>query len=187
MNAEIQGSGKWCLASCNSGTFDFNPAWKTVDLFVILALLKQSGSGMTEVHFYDPFFVPEEGLTYSVIAARHAGKWVLVRPRDRETWEIPGGHIERYETPGEAASRELMEETGARQFSIQCVATYSVTKDGRVGYGRLYFADIQEVGPVPEVSEIAETREEESLPGNLTYPDIQPVLLGRVIEYLQGG
>ncbi len=37
-----------------------------------------------------------------------------------------------------AAGRELAEETGAEEFKLHCVATYSVEKDGRMGYGRLF-------------------------------------------------
>ncbi len=68
---------------------------------------------MTEVKFFDPLFVPDSKLTYSVISARFKGKWIFVRHQKRSTWEIAGGHIEEGETSFEAAGRELMEETGA--------------------------------------------------------------------------
>jgi len=50
------------------------------------------------VHFYD---APPEGSAqaYAVIIALHEGKLLWCRHRDRDTWEIPGGHIE----PGETA------------------------------------------------------------------------------------
>jgi 8-oxo-dGTP diphosphatase len=140
---------------------------------------------MTEVKFYNPSFEPESGLIYSVIAARYRKKWIYVRHRDRNTWEIPGGHIEDNETPDQAASRELMEETGAQEFSIECVATYSVLQDGRTGYGRLYLADVKLIGPVPDVSEIAEIKIMEGLPGNLTYPYIQTRLFEKINSHLE--
>jgi 8-oxo-dGTP diphosphatase len=59
-----------------------------------------------------------------------------------------------------------------------------VEKDGSTGYGRLFFAEVLSLGPVPETSEIAEIKLSDHLPGNLTYPDIQPLLFGRVIEFL---
>jgi 8-oxo-dGTP diphosphatase len=140
---------------------------------------------MTEVRFYDPSFIPDMRLTYSVIGARYKDNWLYVRHNKRNTWEIPGGHIEEDETSDEAAERELMEETGAVDFQLECVATYSVLKDGETGFGRLYFADITKLGPVPDISEIAEARMMDSLPENLTHPDIQPHLYKRVLDYLK--
>lgn len=140
---------------------------------------------MTEVNFYDQEFLPEAGLTYSVISARYHGNWIFVRHQKRTTWEIAGGHIEVDETPYEAACRELTEETGATDFMIECVSTYSVSINGVTGYGRLYFAEANKIGPIPDISEIAELVLRDSLPDNLTYPDIQPFLFKRVLRYLE--
>ncbi|MFZ0283001.1 MAG: NUDIX domain-containing protein [Bacteroidales bacterium] len=138
---------------------------------------------MTEVKFYDPSFIPDTVLTFSVIAAKYGDKWIFVRHLKRNTWEIPGGHIEKNETADEAAQRELNEETGAVDFSIECVATYSVQKEGKLGYGRLYLADISKLGPVPDSSEIGEITIAASLPENLTYPDIQPHLFRKAVAW----
>jgi len=140
---------------------------------------------MTEVRFQAADFVPDTKFTYSVITARYEGKWIYVRHHRRTTWEIPGGHIEAGESPDEAAKRELMEETGALEFGIDCVAPYSVLKDGITGYGKLYVADVSRLGPVPDISEIAEVRLLDYLPENLTHPDIQPHLYKKVLEYLK--
>ena len=142
---------------------------------------------MTEVKFYDPLFEPQAVLIYSVISARYKNKWIFVRHHLRTTFEIAGGHIEKGETSHEAACRELMEETGAVLFSIECVATYSVNKDSETGWGRLYFADITEIGPIPDISEIAEIIFSDHLPENLTHPDIQPHLFKRTLEYIEMG
>ena len=139
---------------------------------------------MTEVKFYDPLFVPDSKLTYSVISARFKDKWIFVRHQKRSTWEIAGGHIEKGETSFEAAGRELMEETGAVDFNLHCIATYSVTIDGETGWGRLYLAEVSEIGPIPDISEIAELVLSDHLPENLTHPDIQPHLFNRTLEYL---
>jgi 8-oxo-dGTP diphosphatase len=139
---------------------------------------------MTLVNFYDPLFIPDSVLTYSVISARYESKWILVRHQDRTTWEIPGGHIEAGETSFEAAGRELMEETGAIKFNLDCIATYSVTVDGKTGWGRLYIAEVFEIGPIPDISEIAEIYLMDNLPANLTHPDIQPHLFNKTIEFL---
>jgi len=140
---------------------------------------------MTEVNFYDATYIPECKLTYSVIAVIYNGEWLFVRHQDRSTWEIAGGHIEKSETPLDAARRELMEETGALQYNIECIATYSVNKDGKTGYGRLFLAEVQKLGSIPDISEIAEVKSGASLPENLTYPDIQPHLFRKTLEYLK--
>ncbi len=140
---------------------------------------------MTEVNFYDPLFLPPGRLIYSVIAARYKGKWLLVRHADRHTWEIPGGHIEEGENSHDAAVRELCEETGAQEFSVECVSTYSVSMNGVTMFGRLYFAEVTSLGSVPDMNEISEVRAMEALPAELTYPDIQPFLFKRVMEYLE--
>jgi 8-oxo-dGTP diphosphatase len=140
---------------------------------------------MADIRFFDIGYVPDAGITYSVIAARFRGKWVFVRHRLRKSFEIPGGHIEEKETPDDAAKREFSEETGALKFSLVCVATYSVEKEGKTGYGRLFFAEVSEFGPITDKSEIDEVVFEDSLPSSLSYPDIQPVLFDRVLRYIQ--
>ena len=139
---------------------------------------------MTEVNFYDPLFIPDSKLTYSVISARYEAKWIFVRHQKRSTWEIAGGHIENGETSFEAAGRELFEETGALKFNLVCIATYSVTIDGETGWGRLYLAEVSEIGPIPDISEIAEIKLSDHLPENLTHPDIQPHLFNKTVEFL---
>jgi 8-oxo-dGTP diphosphatase len=139
---------------------------------------------MTEVKFYDTAYKPDIALTYSVICARFKGRWIFVRHQDRTTWEIAGGHLEPGERAYDAASRELMEETGALKFDLDCIATYSVLQNDRVGYGQLFLAEIYEMGEVTDVSEIAEIIFLDQLPDNLTYPDIQPCLFSKSLEYL---
>lgn len=139
---------------------------------------------MTEVKFYNHLFEPDAKLTYSVISAKFKGLWIFVRHHKRSTFEIAGGHIETGETSDEAARRELMEETGALKFNIRCLATYSVKKDNKTGYGRLYLAEVFELGPVPDTSEIAEIVLLDHLPEDITHPDIQPQLFQKTLEYL---
>jgi 8-oxo-dGTP diphosphatase len=140
---------------------------------------------MTEVKFYDPAYEPDISLTYSVISARFQNKWIFVRHQHCLTWEIAGGHIEVGEGAHNAAYRELIEETGALKFDLECIATYSVVQNGNVGYGRLFIAEVYEIGEVPDILEIAEIMFLERLPDNLTYPDIQPFLFSRSVEYLK--
>lgn len=112
---------------------------------------------------------------YVVIASGFQNQWIFVRHRERVTWEIPGGQIEPGETPDDAASRELMEETGAFDFTIHPVAVYAVEKDEILTYGWLYFAEVHKLGKLPD-TEIAEIILLDKLPPDLTYPLIQPIL-----------
>jgi 8-oxo-dGTP diphosphatase len=152
---------------------------------IILALSTNKDNNMSKVSFYDALYVPDKKLTYAVISARFKNKWIFVRHQKRDTWEIAGGHIEKGESSFEAAWRELMEETGALKFDLECVATYSVRKNGKTEWGRLYLADVSEIGPIPDISEIAEANFLEHLPDNLTHPDIQPHLFRKSVEFMQ--
>lgn len=134
---------------------------------------------MSQVNFYGHCPCEDGSVMYAVIVSRYNGKWVLCRHKDRDTWEIPGGHREPEETPEQAARRELWEETGAREADVYPVCFYSYNK-----VGMLYYADIHTLDPLPEDSEIGEIRLFDVLPDGLTYPHIQPHLFQRVQAWL---
>lgn len=133
---------------------------------------------MTEIKFYDQ--MPDELLKFAVIIAKHNGKWVLCKHKERETLEIPGGHREPGEDILSTAKRELYEETGALDYDIKPVCVYSVTAprnfDGKETFGMLYHAEIQSFEKELH-NEIETIVLCESLPKNWTYPNIQPALL----------
>ena len=129
---------------------------------------------MLQVKFYER--AEDALLKFAVIIARSDGKWVLCKHRERNTWEIPGGHREPGETVLECARRELYEETGAVGFAIDPVCVYSVVKDGEETFGMLYEAQIAAFEEELH-SEIERIGFFEELPENWTYPLIQPLLI----------
>ena len=132
------------------------------------------------MRFYDE--VDDALVKFAVILARHDGKWVYCRHKERSTLEIPGGHREAGETVEQTAARELREETGAEAFSIRPVCVYSVVRDdAEESFGGLYAAEIFSFGELhSEIEEIFLL--EEPPEGNWTYPEIQPKLSEEAIR-----
>lgn len=141
---------------------------------------------VTEVKFYNE--VEDDKLKFAVIISQTQGKWVFCKHRERDTYEVPGGHRE----PGEAilvtAMRELQEETGAIDFELKPVCVYSVSNKRVTGeeideelFGMLCYANIQtfEKELHSEIDHIWITKH---LPDNWTYPSIQPELIKKVKE-----
>lgn len=140
---------------------------------------------MINVRFYET--VEDSLLKFAVIIARSAGKWVICRHKERDTYEVPGGHRENGEDILETARRELQEETGALAFDLKPLCVYSVTgrtrvnETGEESFGLLCFAEITRFSDKPE-SEIEQVYLMDELPVDWTYPLIQPRLIA---EYLR--
>ena len=135
----------------------------------------------TIVKFYE--IVDDSLLKFAVIVAKSNGKWVFCKHKERDTYECPGGHREVGENIDNTARRELYEETGANDYTIQPVCVYSVTApdnfDGKETFGKLYYAEIK--GFEGELhSEIERIELFDELPTNWTYPQIQPLLLKEI-------
>lgn len=138
-------------------------------------------STLVEVKFYEQ--VQDELLKFAVIISRTDGKWVFCKHKERDTYEVPGGHREMGETILETAKRELREETGAIDFDIKPVCVYSVKGKTRINehiddesFGMLFVADI--ISFEEELhSEIERILITDKLVDNWTYPLIQPKLL----------
>ena len=135
---------------------------------------------MLEIKFYDQ--VADNLLKFAVIIAKTEGKWVFCKHKERDTYEIPGGHRELGESIIDTAKRELMEETGATEFDIKPICVYSVKGKTRVNenddeesFGMLFIADIVSFEEVH--SEIEEILITDTLVENWTYPLIQPKLI----------
>ena len=137
---------------------------------------------MLTVNFHDLNTIEDDKLKFAVIMAKHEGKWIFVRHKERLTWEIPGGHREKGEDIYLTASRELMEETGAKEFRIIPVCVYSVTRDETKSFGQLFYSDVESLDELPN-SEIGEIRLFNTIPERLTYPLIQPYLFEKVEKF----
>lgn len=133
---------------------------------------------MIDVNFYDN--VDDALLKYAVIISKTKGKWVFCKHKERDTYEVPGGHREANEDIENTAKRELYEETGALEYDISPICVYSVTDlnncDKKETFGMLYFADIKRFEAELH-SEIEKIIIMMCLPDNWTYPEIQPKLL----------
>lgn len=135
---------------------------------------------MIDVKFYDQ--VADELLKFAVIISKTNGKWVFCKHKERDFYEVPGGHREESENILETAKRELKEETGALDFTISPICVYSVTGKNKVNetgeetYGMLFFADIKSFENELH-SEMEKVLITDSLVENWTYPLIQPKLI----------
>ena len=135
---------------------------------------------LVEVRFYES--IDDSLLKFAVIIAKTDNKWVFCKHRERDTYEVPGGHREDGETILETAKRELKEETGAVEFYIKPICVYSVKGKTRVNenlddesFGMLYYADIDSFEELH--SEIETILITDKLVDNWTYPLIQPKLI----------
>lgn len=127
-----------------------------------------------------------------VIISKSQGKWVFCKHKERDTYEVPGGHREAGEDILQTAKRELQEETGAIDFELKPICVYSVIGKTRVSenmneetFGMLYFANIKSFKKELH-SEMEKTLITEHLPEEWTYPLIQPKLIakGEELGYL---
>ena len=140
---------------------------------------------MLEVKFYDS--VDDSLLKFAVIVSQSNGKWVFCKHKERDTYEVPGGHREAGESILETAKRELQEETGAIRFDMKPLCVYSVTGKTRVNdmgeesFGLLCYAEITEFATELH-SEMEKIVLLDELPEEWTYSLIQPKLIEKYLQ-----
>lgn len=120
------------------------------------------------------------GYKFVVVFSLVNGKLLLSRHEKRSTWETQGGHIEKGETPLDAARRELYEESGARAAELTPLCDYTAADCQGQANGAVFIARIEVLEQLPHF-EMAQTRLFDTLPpeSELTYGGITPVLYSR--------
>lgn len=102
----------------------------------------------------------QRGMTLGVrsVAVDAAGRVMLVKHTYLAGWWIPGGGVDRGETTGDAAARELFEETGLTATAPgRLVSIHSNERFFRGDHVLVYRFDTFEPGELTHRGEIAET------------------------------
>lgn len=126
-----------------------------------------------------------QDLSYVVIAARYKQGWLFIKHRKRGGYELPAGHPDQGESSEAAAARELSEETGAEDFTIEPVSYYSVDSGAGIQYGRLFLAEVRLLGEITDSNEIEEVGIFSELPGELSLREVMTFLFLRAEEYFR--
>lgn len=121
---------------------------------------KRNALGQTEAEFlaaYDPSKFERPSVTVDMVIFCE-GKVLLIKRANHpfiDTWALPGGFVEMNETCEQAASRELMEETGVEAYPEQ-LRTYSDPKrDPRTRIITVAFTLVLEKMPKTEAGDDA--------------------------------
>ncbi|WP_301184525.1 NUDIX hydrolase [Streptomyces sp. NL15-2K] len=112
-------------------------------------------------------------LTAALVAIWHADRVLMVFDRFRQGWELPGGRVEKGESPRQAATRELLEESGQEPdgpLRFIGYAGFVLAPDQRAEYAALFAGrttDIREFQDNEEIEAIRWWNLREAIPGRV--------------------
>ena len=97
----------------------------------------------------------DKGIGAAALIRDQAGRVLLVRHTyGRLNWELPGGVVERNESPSEAVVREVREETGIQTEVISLLGHYYEPAEDRLHY--VFECGGNGTAPVANSAEISE-------------------------------
>ncbi len=121
---------------------------------------KRNALGQTEAEFlaaYDPSRFERPSVTVDNVIFCE-GKVLLVKRGNHPfigTWALPGGFVEMNETCEQAASRELMEETGVEAYPTQLKTYSDPHRDPRTRIITVAFTQVLEKMPLTQAGDDA--------------------------------
>ncbi|MFN8488984.1 MAG: NUDIX domain-containing protein [Caldilineaceae bacterium] len=119
-----------------------------------------------EAHAVLDNVLPPIGLITSALGLFFEGDCLLMTHLHSRGWDIPGGHVERGETPEQTVRREVYEETGAQLGEIAVLGHQKLIIHAPkppnykyphpVSYQVLFWGSIAQLAPFVETAEVAE-------------------------------
>jgi ADP-ribose pyrophosphatase YjhB (NUDIX family) len=94
------------------------------------------------------------------------GRVLLLHRRDRDAWNLPGGRVEKYESPWEACTREVREECGLESKVHRLTGIYAKPHKDEIVFNFDCGIDGGQLQSTPE-ADLARFFALDSLPGNL--------------------